>query len=568
MASMEELKRAEDLLRKGRYAQAIEILRELLTLDPDNGELRARVGEAYRLAGNLERAFHHFNKGAGLFTREGDVVGAFRMLKAANTVSPNEPDILFRMAECLKQLGNPSELEGVLRQLINVARATGDRRRLWALEELCQLHPEDLDVAVQRASALGEAGRVDDAVTAWKRVSAHLEVLGIDYVPMLQNAAKIAVERPDVGVDLADILLVTKKPRDALALLVPFYEKFPEDIGVLGALVRSLEQLGAKDKVIPARIELIKARVKRGHREVAFREVSRLMETAPEHPLALEVSAHTYSTFGFKGDASQLWRRLVQLYERHGQHTERIRAILMLLKINPDDPEALAMGASALRGAGRASEADALERRLAELRRSRSLGDRPSQEVPSMPDRPTDTAVPAANAGVSHRAPSPTMSLEGQDVLQEIDEYPSDVFASVDDLSSPESEPLPIAPNPYAQGLHLEGTEPVRPSELGEGDDPDRVPTRATEAYRPLEHALPLEGPAEAEETTSRMEMEDELAALREAFEEESPTKMVLDPHSEDPTLPPPDDFDEFTARTRSKLVSDLLKETSQDEER
>lgn len=565
---MEELRQADELLRKGRYAQAIEILRKLLTDDPDNGDLRARLGEAYRLGGNLERSFHHFNKGATLFSREGDVTGACRMLKAANSVSPNEPDILFRMAECLKQLNNPSELEGVLRQLVAVARGSGDRRRLWALEELCQLHPEDVDLAVNRASVLGEAGRIDDAVTAWKQVGAHLEVLGIDFVPMLKNAAEVAGERPDVGVDLADILLIAKKPRDALALLVPFYEKFPEDIGVLGALVRALEQLGAKDKVIPARIELIKARVKRGHRELAFQEVSRLMELAPEDPLAIEVSAHTYNTFGFKGDASKLWRRLVQLYERHGHLAERVRAILMLLKINPDDPDALAMGAGALREAGRAGEADALERRLREVRRAGSVQEQPLEELPSMPDRPTDAAVRTASRIAPPRMASATMTLDDKDVLQELDDYPSDVFASVDDLSDPEAEPLPIAPNPYAQGLDLHEEAPLRPSELTQGDDPDLVPTRATEAYRSPEYSMPLEGPGEAEETTSRMEMKEELAALRRAFDEEDPTRMDIGHQEEDPTLPPPDDFDEFTSRTRSQLVSDLLKETSQNGER
>jgi Flp pilus assembly protein TadD len=469
------------------------------------------------------------------------------MLRAANAVSPNEPDILFRMAECLKTLEIQHELEGVLRQLIAVARASGDRRRLWALEELVARYPKDLEILVQLASALGEAGRIDDAVTAWKRVSAHVEVLGIDFVPMLRKAAEIAIERSDVGVDLADILLIARRPRDALSLLVPFYEKFPEDIGVLGALVRALEQLGALDKVIPARIELIKTRVKRGHRELAFQEVARLMELAPEDPLALEVSAHTFAAFGFKGDATKLWRRLAKLHEQHGRIAERDRAIMMMLKMNPDDPEALALGARSLYDAGRIKEADALSRRLSELEGAGEQGSMPSAPPgdwveDSMPDRATDTEHPAAPFD------SETAMVDDDAIEEVFDrDYPSDVFAP-DDLTGPEAEPMPIARNPYAQDLDLE------------------LPTRIANPASTAELALPEENALE-DETTSRMEMEDDLISLREAFLlEEDATKLDL-PGEEDPTLPPPDDWDELSAKTRSQLISDLLKETSQNDD-
>jgi tetratricopeptide (TPR) repeat protein len=591
---MGQLERADELLRKGKYAQAIEILRELLSNEPDNADLRGRTGEAYRLSGNAERAFHHFNRSAAMFQKRNDIVGACRMLKAANSVSPNEPDILFRMAECLKTMGAGGELEAVLRQLIQVARGVGDRRRLWALEELCVVRPDDLDLAVHRASALGEAGRIDDAVTAWKRVSAHLEVIGVDYVPMLRNAAQIGAERPDVGVDLADILLIARRPKEALALLVPFYEKFPEDIGVLGALVKALEQLGAKDKVVPARIELIKARVKRGHRELAFQEVSRLMDLAGDDPLAIEVSAHTYNTFGFRGDASQLWRRLVQVHDDAGRAVERDRAVLMLLKTSPDDPDALGLASRCLRDAGRTIEADALDKRLVEVRKSKAHGSIPAVATSggySMPDRPTDVPPPPLSgrfvvprdlsaptrthdrsddsSGFSEpeilrpRLESSTRELREEDLFDLGSDYPSDAFAPDDEPPELRMEPMPIAKNPYAAGLDLREpssrSQPLWPQPADA--DPDLVPTSATEAYRE-----PDDERFEAEEITSRM-IADEIAELRQAFSEEAATHHDIE-RDEDPTLPPPDDyFEEFTARTRSQLIADLVKETSQSDD-
>src|SRR5687768_3095139 len=171
-------------MRRARYSDAIEHYRAVLSVDPDNAIARARCGEAYRLTGNKERAFHHYNKAAALYQRVTDFGSALRMLQLANSVSPNEPDILFRMAECMRYLQDMHNFEPVLRQLVQVARGSGDRRRLWALEELCARHPDDLDLAVRRAETLTEAGRIDDAVNAWKVVSANLDQRSGEFVAM------------------------------------------------------------------------------------------------------------------------------------------------------------------------------------------------------------------------------------------------------------------------------------------------------------------------------------------------------------------------------------------------
>jgi tetratricopeptide (TPR) repeat protein len=391
-----DLEAAEELMRKGRFADAIERFRAFLSDEPENPELRARCGEAYRLSGNAERAFHHYNKGAAIYARMGDALNSLRLLIFANSLSPGEPDILYRMAECKKALHDSRDLEGILRQLISAARGTGDRRRLWALEELCLLHPEDMDLQLRRAEALTEAGRIDDAVTAWKTLSARLDQRGVDLVPMLQRAGQIAPDRADVGVDLASILLANRRAREALILLVPYYEKFPDDIAILETLLRALEALGAQDKITPARIELIKARAKRSQRDPAIKEIGILLQTAGDDIAALEVSAHAYTAFGEMNEAVSVWRRLAYAYDRSGKKYERDRAILMLLKANPDDEDALTLGARALREAGRAGEAEVLENRLGLLRRIRARN--------VIPQRPRSSSEAAALEGDGGRA--------------------------------------------------------------------------------------------------------------------------------------------------------------------
>lgn len=412
--SQSEVELAEELMRKGRYPEATERLRALLSVDPENAGVRARCGEAYRLSGNNERAFHHYNKAAAIYLRNADATGALRMLQFANAVSPNEPEVLFRMAECLKALGEHQGMEPVLLQIIAVAKGTGDRRKLWALEELALRYPDDMDVCARRAEALSEAGRIDDAVAAWKKVSAWLDQRGIDFVPMLQRAASIAPDRADVGVDLANILLANRRAREALILLVPFYEKFPDDVGVLDTLLRALEALGATDKITPARIELIKARAKRGMRDGTMREIQILMQAAPEDISALEVCAHACTAFGETAQAIAVWRKLAHLCDRLQKKFERDRAILMLLKANPDDEDALTLGARALREAARNEEAQVLENRLAMIRRLRlknsSQPPAPSKSSPRGVQPPQKSASAPALAAIPPRAPAPSLS--------------------------------------------------------------------------------------------------------------------------------------------------------------
>ncbi len=573
-----DLELAEELLRKGRYSQAIDRLRTLLSDRPDDAEIRGRVAEAYRLSGNTERAFHHFNKAAAIFTRQNEVLGAYRMLKAANTVSPNEPDILFRMGECLKLLGNKRELEPVLRQLIGVARASGDRRRVWALDELCSLQPEDLELATQHATALGESGRVKEAVDKWKLVSARLDQRGVDIAPMLIRAAQIAGDYPEVGVDLAEILMAHRRSREALALLVPFYEKYPDEVRVLESLLRALEQLGAQDKIIPARIELVKARTKLGQRALAVTEITKLLKEAPTDPQALEVSAHACLAFGITGEATRLWFQLAKLHDTNGETAARDRALFACLKANPNHESALELGARVLRQAGREEEAASLERRLREVRRA---SPDVTGELPAAPMGDTDsqaTLPPMEETPNPWRTKSATVMLDDEDVLEEIAEMPGDnVLEPIrpgSGVSVPAFEAMPIHQHPWrrdgddpAQSAARASAETRIASQLGAAPPaPSRSKDSLFTGRLAAELALPSENAAQADEETTRMSSvePDELKALREEFgSDDQPTWVELETQT---TLTPaggtPLEAEEFATRVHSRpnqrLVSDL----------
>ena len=361
---------AEAHLQAGRFAEAIGAFRALLSANPDNVVLRSRVAEAYRIAGNVERAFHHFHKAAALCVRANDLTGAIRMLEAANGVSPNEPEVLFRWAECLEQLGRIEGLRPLLHHLIGVAGAPGDRRRLWALDRLAILEPQNLELSVTRAGALAEAGRIQEAIDAWQRLSPSLGRCRLDWVGPINTTARRAVGRPDYVTVLAHILLANQRPREALALLVPDYEEHPDDVDILQTVVAALEAIEAWDRVLVARLELLRAQVKRRMRGPALEAVAHLLRSYPTDAPVLRDCATACETFGLVGEASRLRYQQCQLHDRRGEASLRDQVLTHLLETDPRHEGALAMAAAVLQTSGRTAEAQVLLERLDEIRNS------------------------------------------------------------------------------------------------------------------------------------------------------------------------------------------------------
>jgi tetratricopeptide (TPR) repeat protein len=461
------------------HAEAIERLRALLSEDPENAELRARTAEAYRQAGNLDRAFHHFQRAAAIATRSGDAALAARMLRAADATHPNQPEILFRLAESLKILGQSAELEPVLRRLVQAATGTGDRRRLWALEELATARAPDRDVVLHLAQAHAEAGRIDEAIQVWRRSGLAPRDVGPESVSMLQQLAAFAPDRPEPGVELTATLLSFGRPREALALLVPYYERFPDHVGVLEALLLALTELGAAEKLLPARLELLKARTRVGQRSAALNDVRDLLSLAPAEPAVIEVCAHATAAFGLTAEASQLWLQLARLQEARGQRVERDRAVLLMLKASADNTEGLEFAARVLREGGKTEQAAALERRLAALLAARASPATPmSRSAPSSAarresDHPglADGAMPRARSEATARAERVTVDeARTRTAAARRGSGETMMVAEADVLGAAETtHPGPVPPAPHGapvrqeEDLELSGP-PIEPA--------------------------------------------------------------------------------------------------------
>ena len=400
-----KMEHAEELLRRGRLQAAVDAFRGLLSSDPDNAILRGRIAEAYRRASNPERALHHFKKAAVLFSQNQDPLSAVRMLEAADHVSPDTPDVLFRLAEHYKQLGRERAFIATARKLAEAAKAHGDRRRLWALEAIATADPHNPKARADWARALVEANRLEEAILQCRELGAQLPSNDLEH--MFRSVIRAPPDENRTAVDLANLLSDQGLPREGLSILITAYQRSPEDIDVLASLAHVLSQVGDSERARAARIELVKLRARRGQREEALQEIPVLLAEAPRDSSSLEVAGNTYAAFGLGREAARLWFELTELHDAAGRAQERDRLLKLTLRYQPDHPGALALAARLLREAGREAEAkdlDAIRQQVEHRDWEDTLAD-PSDTTPPLPfpslnvSDPTDPVVAVGEYG-------------------------------------------------------------------------------------------------------------------------------------------------------------------------
>lgn len=427
---------AAEHVRCSRFDQAIALYRSAIRHSPTDPDLLAKLADVYRWSRDFVQAFNHFSAAADLYEREGDPVTALRLFQEANAVSPLVPVVLGRIAHLGRALNNDRAVEAASHQLAKVARCSDPERRAAALGVLEALDPNDADLAERLALTLVEVHKPEKAVEAFRGIARRFSPRRADLLRVLTLAAKAGVDDPILGAGLCRLLLEQSQPRDALTLLVPFYERFPNHVDVLESLVRSLEVIGAAEKIVPARIELVKARVRAGQPEATLADVEALVHMSPGDPVVLEVGAHALAVFRMDRRAAGLWRDLACVRDAEGRRLERDKAILEALKLHPHDIRALELGVEALAQAGRAEESQALMVRLEEQRQAKSTAGR--------------AVAPATTAGPYIEEDVTEALLDGGDAWED----------SV--VESPPDDPMPIIANPWQQvQQEMDGEEEV-----------------------------------------------------------------------------------------------------------
>ena len=362
-----ELSAAERLLESGAHDKAIQQFRQLLAEKPSDPLLRGRLAEAYFQSGNRERAFYHFDQAARILGAMGREALAADYLERADNVHPNEPEILFRLAQCYEGLGRQAPLLATCDRLEQCAKAQGDRRRQWALERMVRHRPEELDRAHELAQLLLQAGRGERAADIYQDLVERYVRAEKDPAPLLAELEANLEEYPALARPQAAIAFAQQGAKAALELLQPLAEQTPNAIPVLELLTKFYAELDEVELQREARLRLAAALVdaERGPEALAALEPL-LVEEKPRAEV-VQIAARSLAAAGEEERASELWAEVIKYHHAADSASKRDRAILEMLRTTPNGVVGLRAAVAVLQQTGRATQAEALERRLRTL---------------------------------------------------------------------------------------------------------------------------------------------------------------------------------------------------------
>ena len=232
---------------------AIDPLQHAAELDPQDAQAKWLLGVALENGGKLDPAIEQFQAAKKLDDKDVEIGTSlgYALLSAGRFA---EAEVAYRATLSVNPVGVP------LRQChLGIARALAAQKKLdEAVQEFAaylELAPSDNAVRVERASALVDLGRYDDALAELDRAATAgpegLRALKLrsqvywekkrydDAIPVLQKAADFAPGDPDIPARLGGIYMQKKDYSDALRWLVAAYKITPNANDLLTQVIEA-----------------------------------------------------------------------------------------------------------------------------------------------------------------------------------------------------------------------------------------------------------------------------------------------------------------------------------------
>lgn len=390
----------EHLLETGDYEAAIEGFRAKLAKCPSDPMLRGRLGEAYQRAGNHERAFYHFDQTARSFLNMGKDASAVAFLQRADEVLPEQPEVLYRLAQCHEGLGQTEALIPVCERLEACARADGDRRRLWALERLVTHAPQKSERGLALAQMFLRFNRVEKALQVLHSTVRNAPKDPIHLDNLQTQLRELALEYPKIHQSLAQIKYQTLGAEAVIRLLEPQSRTESLSVETLELLCDCYRDLQQHELLRETQLRLTAALVDQDRSADAL-PIAEELSQHTEHLEALQLAARVFSAAHNDTRAAEIWRQVLLGYHGRGDVKGRERALIECLRSSPNAPSSLRTVALILRTTGRSAQAETLEERIKALPASQNAQNSAPSSKPigtygrglGLPTRPTNNLI-------------------------------------------------------------------------------------------------------------------------------------------------------------------------------
>lgn len=506
------LQLAEAHLKANQTARAVDVLRRLLEVEPDNPRVQRRLAELYMAMGQKVEAAQTYLQFARYLQEHGDASEALKMIDAALSAQPGEPTALLLKAKMLGATGNT---DAALDALSKLPDAESSSETIGLQVDLClksgkSSHAVDL---IRRADLKGPekytlVSKVANSLIEAEQADQAIELIGGIRESAISsgNQAQLAKILISTGEKLKDRLepqewLVDLYRRTADNNLSEAQSQLAESLINAGELQKAEATLNELLEREPdnelARQRLGQLQKKLGRASMAPAELDETAFQSPARdpligaPVTPSVSANEmglddetqqfitqaltdvdlFSSYGLSQKATQLLENVLQRVPQHAPTLERMLDLTLGAGEDRRTAELAAQLEQIYTQRGDAKNAE----RFAELqRRYQRAAGTTDEEVAAATVTPTATPAPVTaqitQAPTASAAPPPEFSVSDEKANEPAPSA-SPTMGSEIDLSdewehlSAEPEPEP-APEPVAAAPPIEPEAPEFDLEL------------------------------------------------------------------------------------------------------
>ena len=327
------LQSAQELISKGKPADAIREYQRVLAQDPRDQNALNIIGDLYSRMNNPAEAIRYYTKLADVYVKEGFLVRGIAMFKKISKLDSHDINAMERLADLYTMQGLLSEARAQYLQLAEIyLKGNQAPQAMQIMQKVLDLDPENIKIQERLAGLYERHGQPIEAAKVYRRMAERL--LAEDQVPeslqRLEKAVALAPDHPEIRLTQARALQKAGRAQEALAAL--------EKIANLE------EQTDALELLLTLRLET-------GQPDAAFGLAEKLFAADPHKVSGLMQLARYAAKQGDSGRALELLGRVGDAALQHDPfHT--LEALREIADLMPEEPQALDLLARAAREAG------------------------------------------------------------------------------------------------------------------------------------------------------------------------------------------------------------------------
>ena len=282
-------------MQKRNWEKAIREYQKLVDDDGKDVRSQLKIADLYVKSGQTPRALESYRQVAYHYFRDEVYDKAVAIFKMAISHDPEDPQLRRDLGESYHRLGR---LKDALREFGAAQRVYRQREDFTqqrdVLESMVRIDPEDVGLRVQLAERYEKDGMRDEAVGLLTYAAKMLDEEGrLD--EFLRVAERIIFLKPsalDLRKKVARSHLLSHAPKRALKHLQYCFQTSPRDVDILQMLSQAFEAIGQRDKAALVCRELAHVYHESGQDALAQETYHLVLRLNPDDPEAHKMLAY------------------------------------------------------------------------------------------------------------------------------------------------------------------------------------------------------------------------------------------------------------------------------------